>query len=59
MEYRHLGRSGLKVSAITYGNFLTHGSQIDADAAFACVGAALDEGITPAGASGPPNGRIL
>jgi aryl-alcohol dehydrogenase-like predicted oxidoreductase len=46
MEYRHLGRSGLKVSELTYGNFLTHGSQIEEDAAFACVAAALDEGIT-------------
>jgi aryl-alcohol dehydrogenase-like predicted oxidoreductase len=46
MEYRHLGRSGLKVSAITYGNFLTHGSQIDEDTAAACVRAALDEGVT-------------
>jgi voltage-dependent potassium channel beta subunit len=46
MEYRHLGRSGLKVSAISYGNWLTHGSQIEEDAALACVTAALDEGIT-------------
>lgn len=46
MEYRHLGRSGLKVSEIIYGNFLTHGSQIEEDAAFACVATALDEGIT-------------
>ncbi|MBX6371257.1 MAG: aldo/keto reductase family protein [Acidothermus sp.] len=46
MEYRHLGRSGLMVSEIAYGNWLTHGSQIEADAAKACVRAALDEGIT-------------
>ncbi|HEX5018059.1 MAG TPA: aldo/keto reductase family protein, partial [Actinomycetes bacterium] len=46
MEYRHLGRSGLKVSELTYGNWLTHGSQIDQDAATACVNAALDVGIT-------------
>jgi aryl-alcohol dehydrogenase-like predicted oxidoreductase len=46
MEYRRLGRSGLKVSEITYGNWLTHGAQIDDDAAAACVQAALDEGIT-------------
>jgi aryl-alcohol dehydrogenase-like predicted oxidoreductase len=46
VEYRHLGRSGLKVSEITYGNFLTHGSQIEEDAAFDCVATALDEGIT-------------
>jgi aryl-alcohol dehydrogenase-like predicted oxidoreductase len=46
MEFRHLGRSGLLISEIAYGNWLTHGSQIEADAAQACVRAALDEGIT-------------
>ena len=46
MEFRHLGRSGLIVSEIAYGNWLTHGSQVEADAATACVQAALDEGIT-------------
>jgi aryl-alcohol dehydrogenase-like predicted oxidoreductase len=46
MEHRHLGRSGLKVSEIAYGNWLTHGSQVEEDAASACVAAALDAGIT-------------
>jgi aryl-alcohol dehydrogenase-like predicted oxidoreductase len=46
MEHRHLGRSGLKVSEISYGNWITHGSQVEEDAATACVAAALDEGIT-------------
>jgi aryl-alcohol dehydrogenase-like predicted oxidoreductase len=46
MDYRHLGRSGLKVSEIAYGNWITHGSQVEQDAAIACVRAALDEGIT-------------
>ena len=46
MEYRHLGRSGLKVSEIAYGNWITHGSQVAEDAARACVAAALDEGIS-------------
>jgi aryl-alcohol dehydrogenase-like predicted oxidoreductase len=46
MEFRHLGRSGLLVSEISYGNWLTHGSQVEADAATACVRAALDAGIT-------------
>jgi voltage-dependent potassium channel beta subunit len=46
MEFRHLGRSGLKVSEIAYGNWITHGSQLAEDAARACVAAALDEGIT-------------
>src|SRR3984893_11887933 len=46
MEYRHLGRSGLKISEIAYGNWLTHGSQVEEEAAAACVAAALDAGIT-------------
>src|SRR3954469_25884419 len=46
MEFRHLGRSGLKISEITYGNWITHGGQVEADAATACVRAALDAGIT-------------
>jgi aryl-alcohol dehydrogenase-like predicted oxidoreductase len=46
MEYRHLGRSGLKISEIAYGNWITHGSQVEEDAARACVAEALDQGIT-------------
>ncbi|MCZ7428137.1 aldo/keto reductase family protein [Micromonospora sp. WMMA1949] len=46
MEFRHLGRSGLMVSEISYGNWITHGSQVEEDAAVACVRAALDNGIT-------------
>ncbi|WP_018685706.1 aldo/keto reductase family protein [Actinokineospora enzanensis] len=46
MEFRRLGRSGLNVSEISYGNWLTHGSQVEEDAAQACVKAALDAGIT-------------
>jgi aryl-alcohol dehydrogenase-like predicted oxidoreductase len=46
MEFRRLGRSGLSVSEIAYGNWLTHGSQVEEDAARACVAAALDAGIT-------------
>ncbi|MCU1507931.1 MAG: aldo/keto reductase [Glaciihabitans sp.] len=46
MEFRHLGNSGFKISEITYGNWLTHGSQIENDTAFACVRAAIDAGIT-------------
>jgi aryl-alcohol dehydrogenase-like predicted oxidoreductase len=46
MKHRHLGRSGLKVSEISYGNWVTHGSQVEEDAAIACVNAALDSGIT-------------
>jgi aryl-alcohol dehydrogenase-like predicted oxidoreductase len=46
MEYRHLGRSGLIVSEIAYGNWITHGDQVEEQAAADCVRAALDEGIT-------------
>ncbi|MCH1868374.1 aldo/keto reductase family protein [Nocardioides sp. CFH 31398] len=46
MDYRHLGNSGLKISEITYGNWLTHGSQVENDVATQCVRAALDAGIT-------------
>ena len=46
MEYRYLGNSGLKISEIAYGNWLTHGSQVEADAAKSCVRAALDHGVS-------------
>jgi aryl-alcohol dehydrogenase-like predicted oxidoreductase len=46
VNYRYLGNSGLKVSEITYGNWVTHGSQVDDSAAIATVHAALDVGIT-------------
>jgi aryl-alcohol dehydrogenase-like predicted oxidoreductase len=46
MEYRHLGKSGLVISEIAYGNWITHGSQVEEQAAVECVRAALDEGIT-------------
>jgi aryl-alcohol dehydrogenase-like predicted oxidoreductase len=46
VEFRRLGRSGLTVSEIAYGNWITHGSQVEEDAARASVQAALDSGIT-------------
>lgn len=46
MEYRRLGSSGMYVSEISYGNWVTHGSQVEAEAALKCVRTALDEGIT-------------
>jgi aryl-alcohol dehydrogenase-like predicted oxidoreductase len=46
MDTRNLGNSGLKISEIAYGNWLTHGSQVEEDAALACVRQALEEGIT-------------
>jgi aryl-alcohol dehydrogenase-like predicted oxidoreductase len=46
MNYRTLGRTGMKVSELSYGNWITHGGQIEQDAASACVKASLDVGIT-------------
>ena len=46
MECRYLGNSGFKISEITYGNWLTHGSQVENDIATKCVHAALDAGIS-------------
>ncbi len=46
MEFRYLGDSGLKISEITYGNWLTHGSQVENETATRCVHAALDAGIS-------------
>jgi aryl-alcohol dehydrogenase-like predicted oxidoreductase len=46
MKFRYLGHSGLKISEITYGNWLTHGAQVEREQALACVQAALDCGIT-------------
>jgi aryl-alcohol dehydrogenase-like predicted oxidoreductase len=46
VEFRHLGRSGLLISEIAYGNWITHGSQVEAETAHACVRAALEAGIT-------------
>ena len=46
VEYRYLGNSGLKITEITYGNWVTHGLQVDRDKAIATVHRALDLGIT-------------
>ena len=46
MEYRRLGSSGMFVSEIAYGNWITHGSQVEEAAAIKCVRTALDVGIT-------------
>lgn len=46
INYRYLGNSGLKVTELTYGNWLTHASQVENEQAAACVKAALDVGIT-------------
>lgn len=46
VNYRYLGNSGFKVSEITYGNWVTHASQVGNDAAIKTVHRALDLGIT-------------
>ncbi len=46
MEFRRLGRSGLQVSEIAYGNWITHGGQVEEDAAVGCVRAAFDAEIS-------------
>jgi aryl-alcohol dehydrogenase-like predicted oxidoreductase len=46
MEYRRLGNTGMYVSEISYGNWITHGNQVDQEAANSCVKAALNNGIT-------------
>ncbi|MFT4212613.1 MAG: aldo/keto reductase family protein [Microbacterium sp.] len=46
VNYRYLGNSGFKVSEITYGNWITHASQIGNEQAIATVHRALELGIT-------------
>jgi aryl-alcohol dehydrogenase-like predicted oxidoreductase len=46
VKTRNLGRSGLKITELAYGNWITHGSQVEEDAALACVRQALEVGIT-------------
>jgi len=46
INYRYLGNSGLKITELTYGNWLTHASQVENEQAAACVTAALDVGIS-------------
>jgi len=45
MEYRNLGRSGLKVSALSYGAWVTFGNQVDVDDAAELLKIALDAGV--------------
>jgi aryl-alcohol dehydrogenase-like predicted oxidoreductase len=46
MEYRNLGRWGVKVSAVGLGSWLTYGGTVESDTATACIHRALDVGIT-------------
>ena len=45
MEYRYLGKSGLKVSALSFGAWVTFDDQMDVDAAYDCMKAAFDAGV--------------
>ena len=45
MEYRFLGKSGIKISALSYGTWVTFGDQIGEDAAGACLKAAYEAGV--------------
>ena len=46
MDYRRLGSTGMYISEISYGNWITHGSQVETEAAIKCVREALNQGIT-------------
>jgi voltage-dependent potassium channel beta subunit len=45
MEYRRVGKSGLKVSELSFGSWVTFGSQVDIDKAVDCMAAAYDAGV--------------
>src|SRR5579871_2304357 len=45
MQYRQLGSSGLKVSELALGSWLTYGAGVAKDQALACVKKALELGI--------------
>ncbi len=45
MEYRRLGRAGIKVSVLSFGSWVTFGPQLDDDRALACMQAAHDAGV--------------
>ena len=45
MKYRYLGRSGLKVSALSFGSWVTFGDQVDEQVAYDCMKEAYDAGV--------------
>lgn len=45
MEYRRLGRSGLKVSVLSFGSWISFGNQLDVGTARDCLAAAYDAGV--------------
>jgi len=45
MEYRYLGKSGLQVSALSLGAWVTYGGQVGEEIAYDCMNAAYEEGV--------------
>ena len=45
MEYRRLGRAGIKVSALSLGAWVTYGGQVGEEIAHACMSAAIEHGV--------------
>jgi voltage-dependent potassium channel beta subunit len=45
MEYRRVGRSGLQISALSFGSWVTFMNQLDDDLALECMQAAWDRGV--------------
>ena len=45
MQYRRLGHSGLKVSELSFGSWVTYGNQVDTKSAIDCMAAAWDAGV--------------
>jgi len=45
MEYRYLGKSGLKISALSFGAWVTIGGQIGEDTSYECMTAAYEKGV--------------
>jgi voltage-dependent potassium channel beta subunit len=45
MEYRNLGKAGIKLSALSLGAWVTYGGQVDEDVAYDCMTAAYEAGV--------------
>jgi voltage-dependent potassium channel beta subunit len=45
MEYRRLGRAGIKVSLLSFGSWITYGNQLDENASIELMSAARDHGV--------------
>jgi len=45
MEYRHLGRAGIRVSELAFGSWVTFSNQVDVKAAMECMSAAYEAGV--------------